>query len=216
MNGSYFYLAVLAYTRIFLIQLITFDRAQKAGVTILNEIGLDPGFDHLLALECIREIQKNGGAIESFISFCGGLPALEYADNPLRYKFSWSPKGALLNLRSPAKYLKNTEIVNVLAGGDLMLSPQELSFLPDIELEGFPNRDSIQYQELYGLGKDLTSLIRGTIRYKGFGTCARILLELGLIDTQTHPLLTDDGLEITWVCISVVNIAIFSRPCICV
>lgn len=77
--------------------------AQDSGITILNEIGLDPGIDHLLALECIQEIKSQGGYITSFESFCGGLPAPEFSDNPLRYKFSWSPRGALLNTLSSAR-----------------------------------------------------------------------------------------------------------------
>lgn len=77
--------------------------AVQAGVTILNEIGLDPGIDHLLALECIQEVKAAHGRITSFESFCGGLPAPEFSDNPLRYKFSWSPRGALLNTLSSAR-----------------------------------------------------------------------------------------------------------------
>ncbi|KAJ8965271.1 hypothetical protein NQ314_004234 [Rhamnusium bicolor] len=77
--------------------------AVNSGVTILNEIGLDPGIDHLLALECIQEAKAAGGRITSFESFCGGLPAPEFSDNPLRYKFSWSPRAALLNTVSSAR-----------------------------------------------------------------------------------------------------------------
>lgn len=77
--------------------------ATNAGVTILNEVGLDPGIDHLLALECIQEVKQAGGKVTSFESFCGGLPAPEFSDNPLRYKFSWSPRGALLNTISSAR-----------------------------------------------------------------------------------------------------------------
>lgn len=157
-----------------------------------------------MALECIRDIQNNNGVIESFISFCGGLPAPEFANNPLRYKFSWSPKSALWNIKSSAKYLKNGEIVNILPGGNVMALPIESNILPNVELEGFPNRDSTQYQELYGLGNQLTSLLRGTFRYKGYGKCAKILLALGLIDDQMHPQLQSDGEEITWVCVNFV------------
>lgn len=71
--------------------------AKDAGVTILNEVGLDPGIDHFLALEQIKNIHEQGGHIESLISYCGGLPAPENSDNPLRYKFSWSPRSALVN-----------------------------------------------------------------------------------------------------------------------
>jgi len=99
--------------------MIYFFRAVDAGVSIVNEVGLDPGIDHLLAMECIEEVQLGGGKVQvgglvsyslimnswfliwyilqSFVSYCGGLPAPECSDNPLRYRFSWSPRGALMN-----------------------------------------------------------------------------------------------------------------------
>lgn len=164
----------------------------------MNEVGLDPGIDHLLALECIHEIQAKGGVIESFISYCGGLPAPEHSDNPMRYKFSWSPRGVLLNTLSAAKYISKGQVVEILGGGDLMSSPRKLDFLPGFALEGFPNRDSTQYSQLYGLGKEMKTLLRGTIRYSGFSECMREMQLLGLIDTQAHPMLHPSGPEITW------------------
>ena len=86
-------------------------RAEAAGVTILNEVGLDPGIDHLLALEVFDDIRQAGGRIESFVSWCGGLPAPESSYNPLRYKFSWSPRGVLLNTLSPAKYFHEGQVI---------------------------------------------------------------------------------------------------------
>lgn len=174
------------------------EEAEQAGVTLLNEIGLDPGIDHLLALECIHDAQDKGGVIESFVSFCGGLPAPEHSDNALRYKFSWSPRGVLLNTLSAAKYLSKGQIVEISGGGDLMSSPRELNFLPGFALEGFPNRDSTKYSELYGLGKDVHTLVRGTIRFKGFTENIKTLQLLGLIDPEAHPLLHPSGPEITW------------------
>lgn len=85
-------------------------RAQEAGVTIVNEVGLDPGIDHLLAMECIDEVHETGGKIESYISYCGGLPAPEFSNNPLRYKFSWSPRGVLLNVLGNAKFLQDSKV----------------------------------------------------------------------------------------------------------
>lgn len=71
---------------IYMIQMLYF-RALEAGVTLLNEVGLDPGIDHMLAMELFETIHDEGGRIDSYVSYCGGLPAPEYADNPLRYKF---------------------------------------------------------------------------------------------------------------------------------
>ena len=84
--------------------------AEAVGITILNEVGLDPGIDHFLALECFEGVRQGGGKIESFVSWCGGLPAPEYSNNPLRYKFSWSPRGVLLNTLSPAKYFHEGQV----------------------------------------------------------------------------------------------------------
>uniref|UniRef100_A0A182P494 Alpha-aminoadipic semialdehyde synthase, mitochondrial n=1 Tax=Anopheles epiroticus TaxID=199890 RepID=A0A182P494_9DIPT len=171
--------------------------AQEAGVTIMNEVGLDPGIDHLLALECIQEVQENGGLVESFVSFCGGLPAPEHSNNPLRYKFSWSPRGVLLNTLSAAKYLSKGQVVEISGGGELMSAPRELEFLPGFALEGFPNRDSTKYQSLYGL-TNINTLLRGTIRYKGFSDTIKPMQLLGLIDPNPHPLLHPHGPELTW------------------
>lgn len=85
-------------------------RAVASEVTILNEVGLDPGIDHLLALECFDNVKQAGGKIESFVSWCGGLPAPECSSNPLRYKFSWSPRGVLLNTLSSAKFYSNKQV----------------------------------------------------------------------------------------------------------
>lgn len=174
-------------------------QAKDAGVTIMNEVGLDPGIDHFLALEIIKDIHEKGGTIESLVSYCGGLPAPEYSNNPLRYKFSWSPRAVLANTVSPAKYLNRGQIVEILSGGDLMSAPKDLTFLPGFALEGFPNRDSTKYGDLYGLGSGVSTLLRGTIRYKGFSDCILAIQTLGLIDTEPHPMLHPNGPEITWV-----------------
>ncbi|XP_037034075.1 alpha-aminoadipic semialdehyde synthase, mitochondrial isoform X1 [Bradysia coprophila] len=174
------------------------ESAKNAGVTLLNEVGLDPGIDHLLALECFKDVHERGGVIESFVSFCGGLPAPEHSDNPLRYKFSWSPRGALLNTLASAKYLSKGQVVEISGGGDLMSSPRELDFLPGFALEGFPNRDSTQYGDLYGLGSKVQTLVRGTIRYKGFSDCIKSMQLLGLIDPEPHPMLHPSGPDVTW------------------
>ena len=82
------------------------EAAKKAGVLFLNEIGLDPGIDHMTAMRIIDHIHNKGGKVEEFYSLCGALPAPEAADNPLKYKFSWSPKGVILASRNSALYLK--------------------------------------------------------------------------------------------------------------
>lgn len=138
-------------------------RAQEAGVTILNEVGLDPGIDHLLAMECFDQIKSNGGKITSFRSYCGGLPAPENADNPLAYKFSWNPRGVIANTLSGAKWLENGQIREIPPGGQLMEQPVAIDFLKGLNLEGYPNRDSLVYRDVYKISSTNT-ILRGTLR----------------------------------------------------
>ncbi|PBC30496.1 alpha-aminoadipic semialdehyde synthase, mitochondrial [Apis cerana] len=173
------------------------EEAVAAEVTILNEIGLDPGIDHLLALECFDNVKQAGGKIESFISWCGGLPAPECSSNPLRYKFNWSPRGMLLNTLASAKYYSNRQVVEIESGGNLMSAVQDLDFLPGFALEGFPNRDSTIYKDLYGLN-NVHTILRGTLRFKGFSNTIRILQYLRLTDSNPHPSLHPNGPDITW------------------
>ena len=84
--------------------------AKEAGITVMNEIGLDPGIDHLYAVKMIDEIHAKGAKLISFLSYCGGLPAPESSGNPLGYKFSWSSRGMLLALRNDAKFWKDGKV----------------------------------------------------------------------------------------------------------
>nr|CAD7441187.1 unnamed protein product [Timema bartmani] len=174
-------------------------RAVEAGVTIVNEVGLDPGIDHLLAMECIDEVHQAGGKVESFVSYCGGLPAPEYSDNALRYKFSWNPKGVLLNTLSTAKYINNGQEIIIPGGGQLMKEAHKLKFLPGFNLEGFPNRDSTHYASLYKIANEAHTVLRGTLRFQGFCDTVQGMQSLGLFDTNPHPALHPKGPEITWV-----------------
>ncbi|KAM4748119.1 alpha-aminoadipic semialdehyde synthase, mitochondrial [Rhinophrynus dorsalis] len=171
--------------------------AEDAGITIVGEMGLDPGLDHMLAMECFDKAKDVGAKVESYISFCGGLPAPEYSDNPLRYKFSWSPLGVLLNTIQPATYLKDGQVVNIAAGGSLLESVTVMDCFPGLNLEGFPNRDSTKYAEPYGI-QSAHTLMRGTLRYKGFAKAMSGFVKLGLISTDPCPLLAVGAPVITW------------------
>ncbi|XP_034033206.1 alpha-aminoadipic semialdehyde synthase, mitochondrial isoform X2 [Thalassophryne amazonica] len=172
--------------------------AEAAGITILNEMGLDPGIDHMIAMECIDQAKADGCTVESYISFCGGLPAPESSDNPLRYKFSWSPYGVLLNTISPAIFLKDNQVVKVPAGGSLMDATTAMDFFPGFNLEGFPNRDSTKYVELYGI-ETAHTVIRGTLRFKGFSKAMSSLVKLGLIDSEPCVALQHNAAPVSWV-----------------
>jgi len=157
--------------------------AKQAGVTILNEIGVDPGIDHMTAMKVIHHVQKNGGEITSFTSYCGGLPAPEANTNPLGYKFSWSPRGVLTASKNSARFRKNEKLVEI-PGPELFANywtvPVEVEGKL-INFEGYPNRDSLPYAETYGITSTRT-MFRGTLRYAGW--CATLLkiVELGLLN----------------------------------
>ncbi|NWT28544.1 AASS protein, partial [Cardinalis cardinalis] len=173
------------------------ESVEAAGITVVSEMGLDPGLDHMLAMECIDKAKEVGATVISYTSFCGGLPAPEHSDNPLRYKFSWSPQGVLLNTVQSATYLKDGEIINIPPGGALLDSVTPMDFFPGLNLEGFPNRDSTKYAEPYGI-QTARTLLRGTLRYKGYSRTMGGFVKLGLINPDPDPLLSSTTPPLTW------------------
>ncbi|MCK4225247.1 MAG: saccharopine dehydrogenase NADP-binding domain-containing protein [candidate division Zixibacteria bacterium] len=155
-------------------------RAKDAGVLILNEIGLDPGIDHMSAMRIIHGVQNKGGRIASFYSYCGGLPAPEANTNPWGYKFSWSPRGVVLAGKNSARYLKDKKEVEI-PSEDLFAHfwPMNIEGLPP--LEAYPNRDSVPYIQIYEIS-DADSMYRGTLRYPGWCQTLKKVVELGLLD----------------------------------
>ncbi|MFO8074069.1 MAG: saccharopine dehydrogenase C-terminal domain-containing protein, partial [Polyangia bacterium] len=118
--------------------------ARKAGIIILSELGADPGMDHMSAKRIIDHVHEKGGEVKKFYSFCGALPAPEAADNPFRYKFSWSPKGVLLASNNDGRYLNKGKEVYV-PGKDLFKDPIPVE-VPDMgKLDVYPNRNSLPY-----------------------------------------------------------------------
>lgn len=158
------------------------DRAVERGVLLLNETGLDPGIDHMSAVETIREITAEGGRVRSFLSFCGALPAPESSANPWRYKFTWSPRGVVVAARNPVRYVELGQIVER-DFPDYFSDPRPVTVPGVGALEAYPNRDSLQYIQHYGLdGAD--TVLRGTLRYRGWCRAWRALHRLGLLDLE--------------------------------
>jgi saccharopine dehydrogenase (NADP+, L-glutamate forming) len=159
--------------------------AKEAGVILLNEIGVDPGIDHMTAMKVIHRVQKDGGEITSFTSWCGGLPAPEANTNPFGYKFSWSPKGVLLAGKNSAHYLRDGKEVFV-PGEELFdhywIVPVEVEG-EMMDFEGYPNRDSLPYMEIYGI-TTTKNMFRGTLRYVGWCPTLRKIVDLGLLDEE--------------------------------
>ncbi|OJI81141.1 saccharopine dehydrogenase [Aspergillus costaricaensis CBS 115574] len=158
------------------------EECKKAGITVMNEIGLDPGIDHLYAVKTISEVHAEGGKITSFLSYCGGLPAPECSNNPLGYKFSWSSRGVLLALRNAAKFYKDGQEFSV-AGPDLMATAKPYFIYPGFAFVAYPNRDSCPYRERYSIPEAQT-VVRGTLRYQGFPEMIKVLVDIGFLSDE--------------------------------
>jgi saccharopine dehydrogenase-like NADP-dependent oxidoreductase len=156
------------------------ESAHKEGVLFLNEIGLDPGIDHMTAMRIIDHIHNNNGKVEEFYSLCGALPAPESADNPMKYKFSWSPKGVILAGMNSALYLKKGRKVYI-EPSDLFKDRFNYTAAGFGDLEVYPNRDSVSYIDIYGIPETLT-MYRGTLRYKGWCETLDTMKSLNMLD----------------------------------
>ncbi|KAI9767926.1 MAG: hypothetical protein M1840_005419 [Geoglossum simile] len=171
-----------------------FDAAAKeAGIIVLNEVGLDPGVDHLYAIKTIDEVHAKGGRVKEFYSYCGGLPAPECADNPLCFKFSWSPRGALLSQYNPAVFLSKGEQVEIPAR-DLMAFSKPYFVVDGYSFVSYPNRNAVPFREFYNI-PEADTVIRGTLRYDGNPAFFQALAKLGWLDTEGKDWLKDG---LTW------------------
>jgi saccharopine dehydrogenase (NADP+, L-glutamate forming) len=153
---------------------------ESRGLFFLNECGLDPGIDHMSAMQIIDQAKKKGEEIISFKSYCGGLLAPESEDNPWKYKFTWNPRNVVLAGQGTSRYIEK---------GDLKFVPYHQLFkrLETVkfdglgEFDGYPNRDSLSYRSVYGLEK-IPTMLRGTLRSKGFCNAWDVFVQLGMTD----------------------------------
>jgi saccharopine dehydrogenase-like NADP-dependent oxidoreductase len=170
------------------------EEARSKDLLFLNECGLDPGIDHMSAMQVIDRIKASGGRVVSFESFTGGLIAPETdPENPWRYKFTWNPRNVVMAGQGTARYLQD---------GSFKYIPYQQLFqrithvtVPGFgEYEGYANRDSLKYLETYGL-QDISTMLRGTLRNKGYCGAWNVLVQLGCcddsylmerVDTLTH------------------------------
>jgi saccharopine dehydrogenase-like NADP-dependent oxidoreductase len=165
--------------------------AKEAGVMLLNEMGVDPGIDHMTAMQVIHRVHASGGRITTFQSYCGGLPAPEADDNPFGYKFSWSPRGVILAGLNDAHY--RMDGVDIEVEGEQLFD--QIWTVPVgvegrvIEFEGYANRDSMPYRSYYGIDPD-TTMFRGTLRYPEWCATMKGVAQVGWMCTDEL-----DGLE---------------------
>ncbi len=155
--------------------------AKENGLVFMNEIGLDPGIDHMSAMKVIDEIRDRGGKMILFESFCGGLVAPESDDNLWNYKFTWAPRNVVLaGSGGAAKFIQE---------GKYKYIPYQRLFRRteffEVDgfgrFEGYANRDSLKYRSVYGLD-DVRTLYRGTIRRVGFSRAWNVFVQLGMTD----------------------------------
>lgn len=146
----------------------------------LCEMGLDPGIDHMSAMQLIDEIRAAGGHITSFKSHCGGLVAPESDDNPWHYKISWNPRNIVMAGKAGAHYRENNE--EKLLNYEQLFVTERVVEIPDIGfLCWYPNRDSLSYTSLYGL-EEASTFIRTTLRHHDFMYGWKNVIELKLTD----------------------------------
>ena len=169
------------------------DEARDRDLIFMGEMGLDPGIDHMSAMQKINEIKEKGGKLTAFRSYTGGLIAPEsVGKNPWKYKFTWNPRNVVLAGQGTAQYLED---------GKFKYIPYNRLFKEyrTIEVPGFDepfevyaNRDSLLYREIYGM-KDIPNILRGTIRCHGYCDAWNALIKIGLTDSS-YPILDSEKL----------------------
>jgi saccharopine dehydrogenase (NADP+, L-glutamate forming) len=153
--------------------------AVKKNILILNEMGLDPGIDHMSAMKVIYDIRKAGGNIKSFISYGSGLPAPEVRSNPLRYCITWNPRNVVMAGESGALYMENGK-TKILPHHDIFRRTWRVRVNGFEEgFEAYPNRDSLVYKKIFKLEK-VKTMIRGTMRYPGWSETWDQIVKLGM------------------------------------
>ncbi len=157
------------------------EEAKKAGILILNEIGEDPGIDHMIIKKSLDEIKRKGGKVISLNSYGAGLPSFEDNRNPFGYKFSWNPKGLMRSAMATGEYIREGKIIQ---------AENLFDHFRIVDLEGlgtfetYPNRKCAVYKEPYGLD-DNVSFYRGLLRFTGWCNTIRKFMKLDLLDYMT-------------------------------
>ena len=155
-------------------------KAKEVGISLLNELGVDPGIDHMSAMRVIDKIKEKGGKLTAFKSSTGGLIAPEYDNNPWNYKFTWNPRNVVVAGQGVSQYLLNGNY-KYLPYHKLFTRTETTSVKGYGDFEIYPNRDSLKYREIYNL-KDIETIFRGTMRRPGYCSAWNVFVQLGLTD----------------------------------
>ncbi len=155
-------------------------KALDKNILLLNEIGVDPGIDHMSAMKVIDEIKAKGGKMTTFKSSTGGLVAPKFDNNPWNYKFTWNPRNVVVAGQSVAQYLDHGKYKYV-PYNQLFRRTEKMSILDVGDFEMYPNRDSLSYRETYNL-QDIPTILRGTLRRPGYCAAWDVFVQLGTTD----------------------------------
>ena len=155
--------------------------AKKKGLVFMNEIGLDPGIDHMSAMQVIDKIKDAGGKMLLFESFCGGIVAPESDNNLWNYKFTWNPRNVVLAGQGGAAMFIQEGTYKYIPYTKLFRRTEFLKVNDSGNFEAYANRDSLKYRSVYGLN-DIPTMYRGTIRKVGFSRAWDIFVQLGMTD----------------------------------
>jgi saccharopine dehydrogenase-like NADP-dependent oxidoreductase len=167
---------------------------KAAGLIVLNEMGLDPGIDHMSAMRILDRIRREGGRMEAFESYCGGLVAPESDDNPWGYKFSWNPRNVILaGQGGSAKYIRDG-VTKYIPYHKLFQQTVRIAVPGLGSFDGYANRDSLKYRKAYGI-EEIPTLVRGTLRKAGYCAAWDTFVQLGCTDDGFAMELTADA---TW------------------
>ncbi|MCF8236402.1 MAG: saccharopine dehydrogenase NADP-binding domain-containing protein [Bacteroidales bacterium] len=156
------------------------EQAREKGVLLLNEMGVDPGIDHMSAMQVIDRIRNSGGQIKEFESSTGGLVAPEHDNNPWNYKFTWNPRNVVIAGQGVSRFLHNGQ-VKYIPYHKLFSRTETVDILDYGRFEIYPNRDSLKYKDIYKLD-GVKTLFRGTIRRPGYSKAWDVFVQLGMTD----------------------------------
>jgi len=157
------------------------EKAKEKGLVFMNEIGLDPGIDHMSAMQVIDSIKDAGGKMLLFESFCGGIVAPESDNNLWNYKFTWNPRNVVLAGQGGAAMFIQEGTYKYIPYHKLFRRSEFLEVTGNGKFEAIANRDSLKYRSVYGLD-DIPTMYRGTIRKVGFSRAWNIFVQLGMTD----------------------------------
>ena len=152
--------------------------AERKGILLLCELGLDPGIDHMSAMALIERVRRDDGHIRAFRSYGSGIPAPETTPNPLRYAITWNPRNVVMASETGAQYMDRGQIKCV-PWHHVFHHTWHVDVAGVGRLEAYPNRDSLSYMQSFGLD-EVETMIRGTLRYPGWSETWAQIVRLGL------------------------------------